>query len=170
MTGDIEMKYIYSFLCLFLLSGVAGAEYPKWICVADHVTGFTYKDDHWIQVNFRPEDEKYIVSFDTDVAAYTVKQVGDTERHFSCAKTELNPRLVPLYFECQRTVNYQVIADEDPTAKVVGTFSFNSTNGRFLTSQLYGYWNVGWTSESKNLRTDENSSTPYVEIGKCSSF
>ena len=100
----------------------------------------------------------------------TVKKVGDDTWKFLCGKTGLNERLVPLYFECQRIEAIKVIADENLASKMIGTFSFNSTNGRFLATQHYGYWNVGWTSESKGLRTDESSSTPYVEIGKCSSF
>jgi len=36
----------------------------------------------------------------------------------------------------------EVIVDEEPVSKIVGTFSFNTTNGRFFASQLYGYWNV----------------------------
>lgn len=163
------MKRIYIFLCLFLLSGVAGAEYPKWLCAADSVAGFVYKNEHWIQAKFRITDEKYIVSFDSEAEAYTVKTVGNDNWKFLCGKTGLNERLVPIYFECQRIEAIQVIADEDLASKMIGTFSFNSTNGRFLATQHYGYWNVGGVSAG-GLVTDENSSTPYVEIGKCSSF
>ena len=63
----------------------------------------------------------------------------------------------------------QVIADEEPALKIVGTFSFNSTNGRFIASQLYGYWNID-VNNSEDLTTGTNSSTPYIEIGKCSLF
>ena len=34
------MKHIYTFFCLFLISGVSSAE--QWLCIGDQATGFVY--------------------------------------------------------------------------------------------------------------------------------
>ena len=49
---------------------------------------------------------------------------------------------------------------------LISSFRFNKNNGRFINCKHFGYIEV---NVLPGLR-DENSDTPYFEIGKCSSF
>ena len=50
---------------------------------------------------------------------------------------------------------------------VFGTFTFHKSNGRFIRSNPFGYAEVGPDSI---VKSDEETDTPYMEIGKCSPF
>jgi Na+-translocating ferredoxin:NAD+ oxidoreductase RnfG subunit len=139
---------ILAAICV-LLSGIAYTS-EQYICTADKATGFSYNKSlkQWQSTHFKT-DTKYIISMSDNksLAEFVVRKVGDSEPTIYC-KDSFNEAG---YLHC-----------EDIT-----TFKFNRKNGRYISVNLLGYFNV---IPGLNKITDENSDTPYLEIGKCSPF
>ena len=144
-------------LFIFGHAEVSGQE--KYLCVAERSTGFAYKEisKSWENTNFKT-DAKYIISKSDDKQyRFKVTKVGEISPTYECEKGVNEPG----YLHCE---------------SMSGQFKFNKTNGRFLASCPFGYFNViperkrSFEDKSKIPFTDKDSDTPYMEIGKCSPF
>lgn len=127
---------------------VSGQE--KYLCVSDRSTGFRYDESSksWEQARFKA-NRKYIIS-KSDDKEYTFKVIRIGENYPICYCMQgFNE---PGYLFCQGPG---------------GDFRFNKKNGRYILIYSIGYYNV--LPDSMFL-TDENSDTPFIEIGKCSPF
>jgi len=133
------------------LQGAETAHSPEqYLCVADKSTGFGYnnRSKEWGVRSF-VTDKKYLISpTSSPTKRFLITQVGE--------KT-------PTGF-CEDGFND---AGFLLCTMIAGEFKFNRNTGRFLLSYLYGYFTVGLEAPPT---TDENSDTPYLEIGKCSPF
>ena len=138
-------------LLFLLLVNPASAE--GYLCIADMATGFRYNqnDKSWEGSGFRVKNSRYLISPPGKNAAYDVKRFGETGIMSRC-KDDFND--VGSLF-CK------------------GTFDiyFNKNNGRFVLTHTFGYFNVlpDSTSNSELIRkSDQESATPFIEIGNCS--
>ncbi len=145
-------RYLLSPVLLFLLlTNAALAE--EYLCIADMATGFRYNqnDKSWEGSGFRVNDSRYLISILENNAAYSVKRFGETGVMSRC-KDGFN-EIGNLFCE--------------------GTFdiSFNKNNGRFVLTHTFGYFNVLADSERESelmRNSDQESATPFIEIGNCS--
>ncbi len=146
---------VFSFISIIQLYNPLIGSAEQYLCVVEKTTGFKYNkaSKSWESVNFTA-GTKYIISKDdtklpVDYSRFkfTVKEMGD--KH-------------PLYW-CEDDFGLDILSCTGP-----GDFRFNRENGRFVLAFTAGYYNVGieWIIEI----TDENSDTPLMSIGKCSSF
>lgn len=149
------MNTIYSSMLIVILAAtVAGPAVAdsQWLCVADQQAGFKWTEEKgWNAVTVKP-DIKYVITKRTDdyqgvnfKAAdylYHVRRIGEEEPIAGCTKVifELHWKFV----ECDTSLR--------------GQFLFRFGLGRYLRYSANGYWDG----------TDEESSHPYMEIGKCS--
>lgn len=120
-----------------------------YLCVAEKATGFSYDNAarEWKNTHFKITS-KYIVSKPEGTEyAYQVTQVGEKYPISNC-KSGFNGYG---YLFC---------------SGLGIDFTFNRKNGRYLSISPVGYINV--LPELKI--TDENSDTPFIEIGKCSPY
>ena len=138
-------------ILLLLNPLIAGAE--QYLCVPDKATGFAYNKNSrtWEQANLTT-NRKYIVSKSDDEHfkryAFVVIEIGQTIPRAICEKGFSDGG----YLECLGVFD----------------FRFNKKNGRYiLTHTLFGYIDV---LPNGYFPTDEKSTTPFIEIGKCSPF
>ncbi|HEU4684336.1 MAG TPA: hypothetical protein VFS39_07525 [Nitrospira sp.] len=130
-------------------AGDGAAQPEQYICVANRLSGFEYKDETklWGPMHSR-SDRKYAITAVTDRdVRYTVTDVDqNTALGFCKAGFDEAGRLY-----CDL---------------IGGELKLNKHNGRFLLSHLVGYYDVGSSPDI----TDETSDMPLIEIGKCSRF
>lgn len=137
------MKHIYTFLCLFLLSGVVSAE--QWFCIADKSTGFFYSEETkvWERTTFNIDDSKYIIrKYDKhpDLWPYVVTRVGEGGVYHYCPKD----------FDWSGTLECY-------------HFNFNKNTLRFINYNVDAYY-----GSQGEISDTASAATPYIEIGKCS--
>jgi len=136
-------------LVLFIVPTVSLAD--QWLCVADQATGFLYNESSkkWKQTEFTVDDSKYIVAPNKGNKdyKYSVTKIGAKGPEAQC---ELGFNDFGFLF-----------------CSMDSQFKMNKDNGRFIRIYDHGYFNV---LPDVNSITDENSSTPLIEIGKCSKF
>lgn len=123
----------------------------QYLCIADSSVGFSFNKGtkSWERANFRVGENKYVLSGPkSEGAAYLLTRMGSQFAEAQCEKGFNDPG----YLFC---------------SGFGGDFKFNRRNGRYLKTYTVGYFNV---VPGVNEVTDENSDTPYLEIGKCSSF
>jgi len=145
-------RFLLSFILLFLLI-INSAFAEDYLCIADMATGFRYNpnDNSWEGSGFRVKDSKYLISLLENSADYNVKRFGQTGVMSRC-KEGFN-EIGNLF--CKGTFN----------------ISFNKNNGRFVLTHTFGYFNVLPESEGDSeiiRKSDQESATPFIEIGKCS--
>lgn len=140
----MRFKYYYCILLVFLLSSNAYAE-ERWLCIAEQSSGFKYNKSSksWVSTTFITES-KYIIS-------------GKDGKFF--VKDLSNNLLVT---DCKDGPSKSVVID-CKEGILFKKFTFNKNNGRFILSSPFGYVVTPFDS-------DEKTDTPYMEIGKCSSF
>lgn len=135
-------------LLLALLSGSATAE--QYLCVPDKATGLVYEAQkkEWRVANFALKHKLVITPAKDGKYAFSAIKIGDKQPVHLC-KEDFN-KLGFLFCNGQE-----------------GDLKFNRNNGRYLKAFDQGYYLVG-----KGLwaETDQDSGTPYLEIGKCSPF
>ena len=138
----------YGLLVLFFVSSTSFAE--KYICLADIVTGFKYSEtsEKWVETGFLADDKYIISESDTERYAFEVVKIGSKYPEANCEEGfgEYG------FLICNG-------AGQD--------FRFQKKNGRYIRSNVMGYFNV---LPSSNGITDSTSDTPFLEIGKCSPF
>ncbi len=147
------MKKIFGF-ALVLIPSILSADYcaEQYFCVADSSVGFSFQplSNKWIANGFNIEDKKYIIS-------------ASPEKGYEYQVTKLGEYRVSL---CKNRFNeHGFLLCSIPMKDV--SFKFNKKNGRYMLSYSKGYYNVvsGFVPGS-----DDESDTPYLEIGKCSSL
>ena len=118
----------------------------QYLCVEEYSAGFIYdkKSKEWRTATFKATD-KYIISVDDTlkISEFIVKKVGKTGVAFYCNDGFKDGRMC-----CQ-----------DFWSPAPSEFCFNRNNGRFISTDTYGYY-----------MDDSNNDTPHIEIGKCSPF
>ncbi len=139
------------FIVWFTLTGAALAQ--QYLCVAEQAAGFSYDKatKEWKNATFKASSKYLISKADGTWGAFQVTRIGDDSPFIFC-KSDFNEASFLL---CSAGL------------AAIGDFNFNKTNGRYLYSSPFGYYNV--LPEANNI-TDENSDTPFLEIGKCSPF
>jgi len=151
--------FILAIVCV-LLSQVGHAD-EKYICTADRATGFKFNSSskQWEVVNFK-NDAKYVISrlIDEKIISKAVK-MGITKEF---AVTRVGQSIPDA--KCKEFNEYGYLFCEG-----ILDFKFNRKNGRYLAAYTIGYIQVGSDIGKKKL-VDEDSDTPYIEIGKCSPF
>lgn len=154
------MKYHLTRLSmvLFLFTLMSLGVTQNYICTASASSGFRFEaaTNEWVSTTFNT-DSQYVLAppTESDIGftnfQYLLKEIG---RDFPSAA-------------CQQKFN------EDGWLNC-GNFRLNSKNNRFILSYTGGYVTV--TGETLDFGdqvlhlTDENSGTPYMEIGLCSTF
>ena len=137
------------FLLSILIPATAIAE--QYLCIADLSTGFSYDSTNkkWRSVDFNVDDSKYMIS-ESDITnmTYKITKIGQSYVSAWCEDDFIDSGTIFCEFG-----NNQ--------------FRFNRESGRFIMSSASGYYYV---TLGDNIFTDENSATPFIEIGKCSSF
>ncbi len=147
------MRKAILMMLMAVLSGSATAE--QYLCVPEKATGFAYdtKKNEWSVKEFNT-DYKWIIA-----SGKKGNVLGNPAfEEFSFAVTKVGEK-DPLRY-CKSAFNKVGFLS-------CGSFHFNRNNGRYLLSDSGGYWNVG---KGLLMETDQASSTPYLEIGKCSPF
>ena len=131
-----------------LVPGLAAAQDSReYLCVADGATGFTFSDDEWRPTNFTVDTSRYIVGPSSLGYAYGVRRAdADVDRYV-----------------CERP--FSEVGNLFCESTAYGQFVMNSQNGRFVLSQLTGYWTV---LPSSVVQRDEESDSLVVEMGVCS--
>ena len=119
-----------------------------WLCIAEQSAGFNYNAvrKKWESTIFRT-DAKFIIRkpIDSDLlkGTWVVAELGDKITWVSC-ENDVNEWG---YLYCR-----------GPSR----VFNFNTDNQRFMWTYSYGYYSV------VRGKKDEDSDTPYMEIGRCS--
>jgi len=136
-------------MLLLVCPGVCFSE--QYLCVADMMAGSIYEEStkEWMSAEFKAGGRKWIISPSKDGRNfYDLKKMGDSVALAGC-KEDFSSHG---FLFCEGVGFY---------------FGFNKHNGRYTRSSVFGYYNV---VPKKNDMTDEESDTPVIEIGKCSSF
>jgi len=140
------MKYILLIFLLLPLQSYA----DNYLCVAEKATGFYYdtKSAQRKSANFNVEDSKYIIT-KSSYSGYKieVKTLGSKD----------------IVTRCKDDFSEQGFLFCDWGGVF---FRFNNKNNRYIKSIINGYHTV---VPSVN-NTKETDTTPYIEIGKCSSL
>jgi hypothetical protein len=147
------MKYsCYSIFALLLVSISTPSYAEQYLCVPDHATGFSYNKvlKSWDVATFKTE-RKYIITTRKDQAGFIVEEVGGGMPILGCDK---------------RFDGYGFLFCSGPLGFY--DFKFNKRNGRYILIYSKGYTDVNLGFEWS--ATDQESDTPFIEIGKCSAF
>ena len=143
------MRALSVVLALMLVAGpvpwgkATAAEEMKWICIADSATGFSYQGGKWVPTNFNVEGKRYLISKkqyrqNKNDMRYHVTRIG---RQYAYACQKDSPNEFGMIF-CQDIIE----------------FKFNVNALRYMSIYSVGYF----------MGNDEDSDTPYIEIGTCS--
>jgi len=163
MNSIIEMKHIYTFLCLFLFCGVTNAD--QWLCIADKSVGFYYDENtkSWIDTPFSVKKSKYIFRRQTedDNPIGCLMVIGDMTGRWGLFEFgELCS-----FISCglgQEFVSYGRIVCDNAQE----TIHFSRETLRFTLSRASSYYESGIGGR----KTDSEAGTPHIEIGRCSKF
>lgn len=138
-------------LTLIAVLPVASAQNDQisdvYVCLPDAATGFAYKNGRWQTAEFNISDDKYIIrrSRESDLFSDRPWLWGD----FGAEE---------LFTPCNEGPNeYGLVLCEGLGDQV-------RMNTRSMRYQLYNY--VGYVKSS--TKDDAESSTPFIEIGRCS--
>lgn len=145
------MKVLCGVLAVLLTAPSMADTSEQYLCTADLTVGFFYNtvSKKWDMGNFKA-DAKYVVSrrgAQEAESAFLVWDIGDDELYRASCRSEFNKYG---FLFCN-------MGDG-------GEFKFNRINGRYLATYTSGYFNV----VPGNKLTDASSSTPIIEIGRCS--
>ncbi len=137
-----------------LLAPLGSAIAAQYLCIPDKSVGFRYNKatKTWDDVHFRT-DMHYVMA---------PAQPGSTPADRVYSWTQVGKPYPDAY--CTE-FNGAGISRCDLFG---GDVYINRSNGRYLMSFFLGYYNVGIPGPMSE--TDETSSTPALEIGKCSPF
>ena len=132
-------------ICVLWIASANAEESPKWLCIADAATGFSYKNGRWVSTNFNVDDNRFIVFKKQYSLVYEVRKMG---YHFgsSCRKDDPDEEG---WIQCEG---------------ILETWRMNIFSLRYLRANLIGY-------VIEDLDEDERlakASTPFIEIGRCS--
>jgi hypothetical protein len=122
-----------------------------YMCLPQNTTGFKYDKNiaDWKVNNFENRD-KYIVS-KSKLSGYgwKVTKYMKTAPIYVCEEGFNNAG----YLFCEET----------------GEFRMNKHNLRYIRTYILGYYNLNVKDDNGTVKTEgEGSSTPFIEIGKCS--
>lgn len=147
LTGSL-LAMIYLLLC----AHTAFAD--QFLCVPDKATGFAYNriTKQWDTATLKTN--QFLIAPAKNVGfklgAYAVTDIGEKDN-------------LPGY--CEKDFNEAGMLFCDTFG---GEIKFNKSNRRFLRVFYFAYYTVGIPGPDKE--TDEDSGTPMLEIGKCTSF
>ena len=123
----------------------------SYLCVSEISTGFRYNKalDKWEIVNFIVDVNKFIVSRSMDKnIAWEVNRKGESSEYSICKKDfdEYG------FLYCESNI----------------IFKMNRVNLRFINIDPTGYYNSKSENDQNVMLFKDGSSTPYIEIGRCS--
>ncbi|MDP1550487.1 MAG: hypothetical protein Q8L97_10060 [Nitrosomonas sp.] len=164
MSFSLSSKGIFLTPLLRLLFGVlaSGAFSPPavgadgYFCAVDHSVGFSFNKTikEWNPSIFKTTEKLLIArSSEEDIKlgfAWVVKEIGSSSPSYVC-DTGFNDAG---FLHCQGVIG-----------SVLGSFTFNKRNNRFLATYMAGYVTDGI---GLGDLFEEGSNTPYMKIGKCS--
>jgi hypothetical protein len=146
-----RLAVIAHLLAVFTVTMPARAE--QYLCVPDKATGFVYDKNtkQWKMTKLKTS--QFVISPSKDKkAAYDVKDIGEHGEGFpGWCKEDFSEYG---YLSCDT---------------FGGNIHFNKINGRFLRMFWFTYFNTGDFPGAWD-KTDEDSATPMIEIGKCTAF
>jgi hypothetical protein len=122
-----------------------------YMCLPNNTTGFQYNKilGSWKTADFKTSD-KYIVS-KSKLPGYAWKVTKYM-------------KIAPMYV-CEEDFNNAGYLFCEET----GEFRMNKHNLRYIRTYILGYYNLHVKDDDGKVKTeDERSSTPLIEIGKCS--
>jgi hypothetical protein len=122
----------------------------QYLCVPDKATGFFYN-----------KNMKEWQTTTLNVSQFVISP--STDRKFAYRVKDMEEKALPGY--CDKDFNEAGILVCETFG---GDLRFNKTNGRFLRVFEGAYYTVGIPGPFKE--SDEDSGTPMIEIGKCTSF
>ena len=148
----IRMKYIYAFICLFLLSGVAHAD--KWLCGTSKE-----KTSHFIcgtYLNAYSDDSFRQYFYILDETGKNEDGSGRVMLREVSGKVAFNGAI------CSDSAETELICDVNGHH-----LSFDRTNYSFDYLHEFNYW---LRKEAKRLENQSKSNVVVVDISKCESF
>ena len=137
------------FLCCILL--VEASAMDSYVCVSDTSTGFRYNSalDKWEIVNFIVDGNKYIVSRSIEKNVEWKINRNEESSEFSICKKDFDEYG---FLYCESNI----------------IFKMNKFNLRFVNINPSGYYNSTLKNSQDVMLYKDGSSTPYIEIGRCS--
>ncbi|UVT20281.1 MAG: hypothetical protein H8K03_21345 [Nitrospira sp.] len=155
----MRIQLVLTVLLTMLSANVEAGDSEKprehYLCIAEQRNGFWHDktSKHWNSTTFN-NPSKYVISRSTQpTAAFQITVVGKSAPRDWC-KEGFNEAG---FLSC---------------GMIWGDFTYNKNNGRFIRTSPFGYIEVGEdlpTGGEKKI-TDDETNTPYMEIGKCSLF
>jgi len=150
VTTRLLLSVVLATLAVNAQAGKSEQPTEQYLCIADQSIGFEYNKiaKQWGGARFEA-GSKYVISKSKDPnAAFQITEGGVSSPIGLCGQGFDDAG----YLVCNI---------------VFGTFTFHKSNGRFIRSNPFGYAEVGPDSI---VKSDEETDTPYMEIGKCSPF
>lgn len=146
------MKLIQTFaLAVGVLSSTpAMAQVTAWLCIADNALGFSKSSGSWAPARFTPGDKYVIRASQQQGVAWEVRLFG--------SQNPLADAICKQTFTSMKILNCTGILTE---------FHFNASTSRFIRTYLGGYWTY---IPGDKMFGNDNSDTPYIEIGTCSAI
>jgi hypothetical protein len=136
-------KILAFIMAVFLIAPALSAAEERYLCAAEKSTGFKYSSNtkNWESVNFNVNQDKFVITNSKlKDSKLEITMIG--EKDPICHSRNGFNIYGNAYFKC-----------------IGGEFKFDKKTGRYLRSNNFGY-----------IHGDEDNSTPYIEIGKCSPF
>jgi hypothetical protein len=138
------IKCFFSVVFIFLGITALFAAEERYLCVAEKSTGFSYEKGmkRWVSTNFNVDGDKYLImKSNAAKAKLEIKYIGQDFPICWCGKG-FNEH-GQAHFKC-----------------IDGEYVFNKKTNRYIRSAILGY------TEGEDLF----ELTPFIEIGKCSTF
>ncbi len=158
------MRFLVIALTLTVSTGVFALD-GNYLCIPDKSTGFILKDDVWSQANFNVDNKKYMIK---KIDEETKKEYEKDGIPYGEYGVYIFGEKYPEFRNCEYTVSDASIVNPKGERQFYcdgifrGKFILNLNNNRFLTTFPLGYWGEEFISG------DEDTRTPYIEIGLCS--
>lgn len=144
------MRYALGFLlaCSIPFGRATAQDERKWLCIADSVVGFVYREGSWTDSRFNPSHGRFIVS--------KVKSVKTGKLVYGT--TDIGSELPAECFS-ESVANNSLTCFSDWGGYFSSLLLLNFKTGRFVKTST-GTYTMGVESEKND--------TPYLMIGKCS--
>ena len=147
------------------LSPIVNAIDGNYLCIPEKSTGFVLKDDKWSQASFNVENEKYIIK---KIEEEAKKEYEKDDIPYGEYGVYRFGEKYPEYRNCEYTERDSTILT--PTGErrfycdgiLRGQFILNLKNNRFLNTFPLGYWS------EELFSGEEDTRTPFIQIGRCS--
>ena len=156
------MRILVIALALTVSTGAIALD-GNYLCLPDKATGFIKQDGKWKQANFNIENAKYMIK---KIDEETKKEYEKDDIPYGEHGVYVFGEKYPEFRNCEYTERDSVLNQTKERrfycdGILRGKFMFNLNNNRFITTFPLGYWN-------DNLLGEEDTRTPFIQIGLCS--